>query len=402
MSEDTTVQADVIRLRESIEDLLRRRVLEAVESVLEEELTAALGSGRYERAAGRQGYRNGSERRRITTAIGTRELEVPRGRLEDEAGRTSEFRSELLPRYQRRTREVDEAILGAYLAGANTRRIRKALAPLLGDEHLSKSAVSRVVSRLKEQFAAWRSRDLSEECYPIVFLDGMHLKVRMARRVVSVPVLVILGVTEDGEKRLLGLDLAVSEAATHWSGLVKQLASRGLRAPELVVADGHAGLGKAMELWPQARIQRCTLHKWGNLKEACPAHARHELKRDYDAIIRAQDGIAARKAEQAFLRKWKTLCPAVVRSYEEAEGHLLTFFDFPKAMWKSLRTTNSIENLNREFRRRTKTQASFSTEESALTLLFGLIAFGQIRMRRIDGHQHVSKIIHADALKVAS
>lgn len=175
-----------------------------------------------------------------------------------------------------------------------------------------------------------------------------------------------------------------------------------VRAPELAVADGHAGLGKAMELWPQTRIQRCTLHKWGNMKEACHAHARKELKRDYDAIIRAQDGIAARKAEQALLKKWKTLGPAVVRSYEEAEGRLLTFFDFPKAMWKSLRTTNSIENLNREFRRRTKTQASFSTEESALTLRFGLIAFGQIRMRRIDGHQHVSKIIQAAALKAAS
>lgn len=402
MSKDTTTHADVIQLRENIQGLLRRRVLEAVETVLEEELAEALGGGRYERSSGRQGYRNGHERRRITTAVGTEALEIPRGRIARDDGTTTEFRSELLPRYQRRTREVDEAILGAYLSGANTRRIRKALEPLLGGEHLSKSAVSRVASRLKEQFAAWRSRDLSEESYPIVFLDGMHLKVRMARRVVSVPVLVILGVTEDGEKRLLGLDLAVSEAATHWSGLVKHLASRGLRAPELVVADGHAGLGKAMELWPQARIQRCTLHKWRNLKEACPAHAHAELKRDYDAIVYARDGVAARKAEQAFIRKWKTLCPAVVRSYEEAGGHLLTFFSFPKAMWKSLRTTNSIENLNREFRRRTKTQASFSTEESALTLLFGLMAFGQIRMRRIDGHQHVAELISDAELKAAS
>lgn len=402
MSENTAIHADVIRLRQNIQDLLRRRVLEAVESALEEELTEALGSGRYERSPARQGYRNGHDRRRITTAVGTQELDVPRGRVVGEDGTPEEFRSEILPRYQRRTREVDEAILGAYLSGANTRRVRKALEPLLGGDHLSKSAVSRVVSRLKEQFAQWRSRDLSEESYPIVFLDGMHLKVRMARRVVSVPVLVILGVTESGEKRLVGLDLAVSEASTHWSALVKDLASRGLRAPELVVADGHAGLGKAMELWPQARIQRCTVHKWGNLKEACPVHARRELKRDYDAIVYAKDGVAARQAEQAFLQKWKTLCPAVVRSYEEAKGHLLTFFSFPKPMWKSLRTTNSIENLNREFRRRTKTQASFSSEESALALLFGLIAFGQIRMRRIDGHQHVVEVISADEMKAAS
>ncbi len=401
MSKDTTGQADVIRLRQNIQELLRRRVLEAVQTVLEEELSEALGTGRYERSEARQGYRNGHETRRITTQVGTRELEVPRGRIVEEGG-AREFRSEILPRYQRRTREVDEAILGAYLSGANTRRVRKALEPLIGSEHLSKSAVSRVASRLKAHFAEWKARDLSTEHYPIVFLDGMHLKVRMARRVVSVPVLVILGVAEDGSKCLVGLDLAVSEASTHWSRLVKDLASRGLKAPELIVADGHAGLGKAVKEWPEARIQRCTLHKWGNLKDACPVHARRELKRDYDAIIHADDGLAARKAQKVFLNKWEKLCPAVVRSYREAGDQLLTFYDFPKPMWKSLRTTNSIENLNREFRRRTKTQASFSTEEGALTLLYGLIAFGQIRMRRITGYPRLAELKATDEMKKAS
>ena len=193
MSKDTAVQADVIRLRRNIQDLLQRRVLEAVQAVLEEELSEALGSGWYERSAERQGYRNGHETRRITTQVGTRALDVPRGRIVEDDGRSREFRSEILPRYQRRTREVDEAILGAYLSGANTRRVRKALEPLIGSEHLSKSAVSRVTSRLKEHFREWKARDLSAEHYPVVFLDGMHLKVRMARRVVSVPVLVILG-----------------------------------------------------------------------------------------------------------------------------------------------------------------------------------------------------------------
>lgn len=402
MSKDTAVQADVIRLRQNIQDLLRRRVLEAVQTVLEEELSEALGTGRYERSEARQGYRNGHEMRRITTQVGTRELEVPRGRIVEDEGRSREFRSEILPRYQRRTREVDEAILGAYLSGANTRRVRKVLEPLIGSEHLSKSAVSRVASRLKDHFAEWKARDLSAEHYPIVFLDGMHLKVRMARRVVSVPVLVVLGVAEDGSKRLLGLDLAVSEASAHWSRLLKDLASRGLNAPELIVTDGHAGLCKAVKEWPEARIQRCTLHKWGNLKDACPVHARRELKRDYDAIIRADDGLAARKAQVVFLKKWEKLCPAVVRSYEEAGDQLLTFYDFPKPMWKSLRTTNSIENLNREFRRRTKTQASFSTEEGALTLLYGLIAFGQIRMRRIAGYPHLVELKTVDEMKKAS
>jgi transposase-like protein len=211
MTKGTTGQAEVIRLRQDIACLLRRRVLEAVESVLEEELVQALGTGRYERSEERRGYRNGHQTRRITTELGAQMLEVPRGRVVEDDGSTREFQSQVVPRYARRTRKVDEAILGAYLAGANTRRIRKALEPLLGSEHLSKSAVSRVAARLKAQFAEWSERDLSEERYAILFLDGFYLKVRMARRVVSVPVLAALGVAPDGTKRLVALELAVSE-----------------------------------------------------------------------------------------------------------------------------------------------------------------------------------------------
>ncbi len=231
MSKATTGEAEVLRLRQSIETQMRRRILEAIELVLEEELTEALGTGRYERREARRGYRNGHQKRRITTAIGTQTLTVPRGRIVGPNGSSSEFRSHALPRYARRTREVDEAILGAYLAGANTRRIRKALAPLLGDEHLSKSAVSRVASRLKGLFQGWSARDVSQERYAILFLDGFHLKVRMARRVVSVPVLAVLGVAKDGTKHLVALQLAVSEAGSHWSSLIADLQRRGLEAP---------------------------------------------------------------------------------------------------------------------------------------------------------------------------
>ena len=205
MSKSTKPEGEAAGFREDIHSLLRRRVREAIEITLEEELSEALGCGPYERSAERLGYRNGKQRRCITTALGARELEIPRGRVLLEDGSTEEYRSQIVPRYARRTREVDEAILGAYLAGVNSRRIKKALAPLLGEEHLSKSAVSRVVSRLKEHFARWSERDLSDESYSIVFLDGFHLKVRLARRVVSVPVLAVLGVAEDGTKVLLAM-----------------------------------------------------------------------------------------------------------------------------------------------------------------------------------------------------
>ncbi len=382
----------VVGFRQDIRKLLERRLIETVEAVLEEELAEALGTGRYERSPVRRGYRNGAEARRITTAQGTRAVTVPRGRVAKRGGVTVEFRSSLLPRYARRTQEIDEAILSCYLAGANSRRIRKALSPILGEEHLSKSAVSRVVGRLKDQFATWSSRDLSQEPYLIVFLDGFNLKVRLARRVVSVPVLAVLGVREGGEKTLLALRLAPSEASANWSAVILDLQRRGLATPALLVIDGHQGLGKALAEWKGVKVQRCTVHKLRNLIDACPVHARREMQRDYHRITHGEDGLEAREAYDAFLAKWSKLCPPVARSLEEAGLELLTFYEFPKAMRKSLRSTNALENLNREFRRRTKTQASFGTEEAAITLLYGLVAFGQIELRRIDGYRHLKAL----------
>jgi transposase-like protein len=393
VQEVTTTKDEAVRFRQDIYDRIRCKTREAIEAVLEEELTAALGSGSYERNDDRRGYRNGVQVRTMTTAVGSREVRIPRGRLTDDEGTTSEFRSELLPRYARRTKEVDEAILGVYLAGANSRRIRKALEPMLGSANVSKSAVSRIVGRLKAVFEAWSHRDLTSERYAVLYLDGFHLKVRLARRVVSVPVLAVLGVAEDGTKVLVSLRLAVSEAASQWSSVLLDLQRRGLIAPLVIVVDGHAGLQKSLEAWPDVKVQRCARHKLVNLQEHCPTHARPEMKRDYRKIINATDGIAARKAYDAFVAKWSKLCPAVARSIEEAGHELLTFYEFPKAMWRALRTTNPLENLNREFRRRTKTQASFGREDAAVTLLYGLVAFGQIRMHKIDGHRELKALV---------
>jgi putative transposase len=210
MQETSTSPSAILQFRQDIEVQFRRQIRAALAVSLKEELAAVLGSDRHERTADRQGYRHGTIQRTLTTSEGTRTVTVPRGRLVAEDGATEEFHSRLLPRYARRTREVDEAILGCYLGGINSRRIRTALKPLLGERHLSKSAVSRIVGRLKALFATWQGRDLSTERYAILFLDGFHLKVRLARRVVSVPVLAALGVTETGQKYLLSLHLAAS------------------------------------------------------------------------------------------------------------------------------------------------------------------------------------------------
>jgi transposase-like protein len=333
MQKATTATDSVVQFRLDIQERIRRRIRSAIEEVLEEEIVEALGAGRHERTEPRQGYRHGKLTRRITTPEGARTLRVPRGRIRNSDGSTSEFRSAALPRYARRAAAVDEAILGCYLAGANSRRIRKALEPLFGAEHLSKSAVSRVVGRLKGLFESWNARDLSSESYPVLFLDGFHLKVRIARRVVSVPVLAALGVNKDGQKVLVSLRLAASESAGMWTEVIRDLQKRGLVEPHLIVVDGHAGLNKALEAWPGARVQRCTTHKLRNLLEHCPVHARAEMKRDFHRIVYGKDGLAARAAYDAFVRKWRELCPAVARSIEEGGEELLTFYEFPSSMW---------------------------------------------------------------------
>jgi putative transposase len=393
MQDSSTAPGLVLQFRQDVQAKLRDGVRRAIEAVLEEELLAALGADAHERTVGRRGYRHGTVERTVTTREGTRTVTVPRGRVRGPADRSVEFHSTVVPRYARRTREVDEALLGCYFGGINSRRIRTALKPLFGEAHLSKSAVSRVVARVKAQFLTWQERPLAAERYAVLFLDGFHLRVRLAGRVVCVPVLAALGVTNTGQKQLETMRLATTEATTSWSGLLTDLQRRGLPAPLLVVTDGHAGLKKALEAWPTVRVQRCTTHKGRNLDEACPVHARPELHRDYHRIIDATDGLAARAAYDAFVKKWTTLCPPVARSLEEAGTDLLTFYSFPKAMWKSFRTTNALENLNREFRRRTKTQASFSTEASALTVLYGLVAVGQIVFRKIDGHQELAAFL---------
>jgi transposase-like protein len=177
---------------------------------------------------------------------------VPRGRIAGTDGRTTEFHSQLLPRYARRTRAIDEAILSRYLGGVNSRRIRTALKPLPGERHLSKSAVSRIVGRLKALFATWQSRDLSTERYPIVFLDGFHLKLRVARRVVSVPVLAALGVTETGQKCLLGLRPARSSDRVVDAEGNNRRSDRGLQDEQAQVSSRRAGQDRhapAAVLW---------------------------------------------------------------------------------------------------------------------------------------------------------
>ena len=376
-----------------LSEALRGELRTLVERLIREELIEALGARRYERVAERRGYQHSPRERTITTGLGPATITVPRGRLFKPKGGSEEWQSQLLPRYARRTREVDAALLGLYLSGTNTRRVKLALKPLLKDAPLSKSAVSRVVAGLKDQHETWRIRKLSGEALKVLYLDAIWLRVRLAKKIEKLPVAVAIGVREDGTKMLLGLWAYASEGRAAWGGVLEDLCARGLPVPSLIVIDGGKGLrGAVTECWPTVAVQRCTVHKLRNLEAHAPKRLHEELREDYHEIVYAEDEQAASRASLKFTTKWKKRCPAVAESLEEAGSELLTFYRFPESQWKGLRTTNIVERVNEEFRRRVKTQAVLPSEDSALLLLYGLAASGQLRFRKLDGYQSLDQV----------
>lgn len=401
MAKDSRNQAGVeshqTEATPSLEVALRLRARAWIDAIVEEEVEAALGAASSARVgAGRQGYRHGTRERTLTTSLGPTTFAMPRARVRTAAGTTTEWRSELVPRYQRRSERVDEAILGVYLSGTNTRRIKGALAPLLRGGPLSKDAVSRLVGRLAEDFETWRRRDLAEDRIQYLVLDGWYPKVRIGKRRARVPVLVTLGVRADGQRVVLDVRLAGDESTAAWRDVIRSLVERHVGLPVLAMIDGSAGLAAALhEQWPMLAIQRCTTHKLRNLEAKAPVRLREELAEDYRRMVYAESRTAVEQARARFTRKWRLRCPAVVECLEEAGDDLFTFLRFPKLQWKALRTTNALERINEEFRRRTKTQASLPGQDAVLLLLFGLLRTGQVKLRKIDGWQEMARVQEA-------
>ena len=378
----------------SLETIIRRRARGLIDAIVEEELEAALGAAPSVRVgSARVGYRHGVRDRTLTTSLGPTTFAMPRARVRSGDGGTTEWRSELVPRYQRRSERVDEAILGVYLSGTNTRRIKGALAPLLRGGPLSKDAVSRLVGRLADDFETWRRRDLAEDQIQYLLMDGWYPKVRIGKRRVRVPVLVTLGVRADGERVVLDVRLAGDESTAAWRDVIRSLAERQVGRPLLAIVDGSAGLAAALrEQWPTLAIQRCTAHKLRNLEAKAPVRLREELAEEYRRMIYAETYTLVDQARTRFTKKWRLRCPAVVECLEEAGDDLFTFLRFPKTQWKALRTTNALERINGEFRRRTKTQASLPGQEAVLLLLFGLLRSGHVKLRKIDGWEEMERV----------
>jgi putative transposase len=376
----------------TIDEFLRARVRELIEEVLQEEVTATIGSTRSARPATRRGYRHGSRPRSLTLTAGTVAITVPRARLQHPDGGWTEWQSELLPRYRRMSRAVEEAVVRTYLAGTNTRRIKAALAPLLGRGPLSKSAVSRLVQRLQGAFETWRTRDLSATPVLYLYLDAVYPRVRCAGRVRCVPVLVALGVTPAGDKIVLALQTSGAETGAAWGDLVSDLANRGLCAPHLVISDGNRGLRQALtRVWPGTAHQRCVVHKQRNVVSAAPRHVQAAVRESYQTVVYAETLETAQAERDRFVRTWTKRAPRAVRSLLEVHDDLFSFHAFPVSQHRSLRSTNVIERLNEEFRRRVKTQTACPSEASVLVLFYALLATGTVRMKKISGWMDLAR-----------
>jgi putative transposase len=378
-----------------LEAAVRTRVRGFIEELLEAELDAALTRKRYERpslseteaakAPGAAGHRHGHRERQLMGTFGPVRVRVPRARLETSDGKTVEWKNATIPAYQRRTKQANALIAGAYLAGTNTRRVRRALAALFGGA-VGKDTVSRVWRKVKGDWDAWNARSLADEPIIRLILDGTVVRVRLDKKATSISLLVALGVRQDGQKVLLAVKNMGGEGEAAWRALLDDLVTRGLKTPELVIVDGAAGLEKALAaLWSDMPVQRCTVHKHRNLLAHAPDRLHDEISADYNDMIYADTKQEIEAKRKAFLRKWQLKCRAVADSLEEAGDKLFTFTRFPKSQWKSIRTSNAIERLHEEFKRRIKTQTVLPSAETAAMLFWALLASGQITMRKVDG-----------------
>ena len=408
----TTDTANVLKgegWRDALEASVRGQIRGFIEDLLEEELTAALGRARYARARASErlpgadsesaagepqagevmqpngGHRNGHRDRQVMGTFGATTVSVPRARLETSDGETSEWHSKVLPAYSRRTKEIDAVIAGAYLAGVNTRRVSRALASLFRGS-VSKDTVSRVWRKLASDWDAWKARDLHNEEIVRLILDGTMVRVRIDRKSTTISLLVVLGVRSDGQKVLLAVRNMGGESEAAWRAVLDDLDKRGLKKPALAIVDGAPGLEKALtSLWSDVLIQRCTVHKLRNLIAHAPKRLAEEVSSDFSDMINGKTAKEVAARRQAFMRKWRLKCRAVADSLEEAGEQLFTFTRLPPSQWKSARTTNAIERLHEEFKRRIKTQTVLPSAETAAMLFWALLASGQIRMRKVDG-----------------
>jgi len=348
-------------LRGELRALFQGAIRLTLEMVLEEELKAMVGARRFERIGSRKDHRNGTFLRRLLTSMGQIEVAVPRSR---EHGSPAD----IMGRYRRRTEELDDMIVEAYVGGVSQRKMGEVTGALMG-ERVGRSTVSRVAKQLDGAVEALKSAPI-EGSHPYLYLDATFLDARWARKVENVSALVAYAVGPDGRRRLLGITLGAEESEDSWSELLEQLQERGLSGVDLVIADEHSGLAAAVRRFlPEVRRQRCTVHLQRNVLTKVPHRLRKRVAREVATVFQAPGLAEAKKLLAETTARWQRELPEAMKVLERGFSAATQFYAFPEPHWTKLRTTNGIERLHGEIKRRIRSAGAFPDRASALRLI---------------------------------
>ena len=359
------IQEQPERIFEMIRVEIRENVGEYLSELMKVELTRFLGRESYERVESDVDHRNGSYGRHFTLkGIGEVGVKVPRDR-------DGNFKTQVIPRSKRYESELRQDLSMMFLTGVSTRALSMMSKRLIGRK-ISPSEVSNANKELIDAVENWRTRDLSEETVKYLFLDGVNFDMRIGGSIEKVPVLVAIGVTETGHKRVLGFQAGDKESAPTWREFFKDLKKRGLDGSKMVlgVMDGLPGLEKVFkEEFPKAKVQRCQVHVVRNVLAKVPKKLKKAVADDIRSIFYASSKQKAMGFFDIFREKWRRDLPSAVKCLENSIEACLTYLMCPEEEWISLRTTNIIERLNKEFKRRTKPMEIVAGENACYTLL---------------------------------
>jgi len=347
-------------------DLMRELVRQVMQEVLEAEMTDALGAEPGERTESRLGYRAGYYPRTLVTRVGKLELRVPR----DREGR---FSTELFERYQRSEKALVSALAEMYVQGVSTRKV-KAITEELCGHSFSASAISRVNKTLDENLLEFAHRRLDEP-YPFLILDARYERVREGGVIRSQAVLIAIGINPEGFRQVLAVELAARESQTSWRDFLVSLRDRGLSGVELVVSDDHAGLRRSLrEILPEAAWQRCYVHFLRNALDHMPRKADDDCLKELRWLYDRRNLQEAERDLAAWLLRWQDTYPKLCDWVEENIAETLTFYRLPREYHKHLKSTNLLERMNEEIKRRTRVVRIFPNQESCLRLIRALAA----------------------------
>ena len=365
------IQIDEQQIQQHLGELVRGTVEETINKLLDAEADQLCNAARYERTESRRDTRAGHYNRKLHTKAGEVTLNVPKLRQQ-------KFETAIIERYRRRESSVEEALVEMYLAGVSVRRVEDITQALWGTR-VSPGTVSNLNKKIYARIDKWRNRPI-EGSFPYVYLDGIVLKRTWAEQVRNVSVLVAIGVAADGYRQVLGVCEGAKEDKAGWSGFLRHLKERGLDGVKLIISDACLGLSESVgDFYPEAKWQRCIVHFYRNVFSVVPRGKVKHVAMMLKAIHASEDHEAAREKASAVIKKLKAQkLSQAAKKVKESIHETLTYYDFPDAHWRRIRTNNPLERILREVRRRTRVVGAFPDGNSALMLVAA-------RLRHIAG-----------------